>query len=439
MLVALVQAGQFYKISLWIKYLINIPKGIIMTIERLKELAGIITEAKEEKLHGLYVGKKGSGKLGLQHSGTKDECHQEWKDTKHDYEKGHVHKVAPIEHDKQDQIDEGEDAIEDDSIVNEDKDKPTNHHLSFKCPSCNHAWSVDAKVNRDDDCPKCGDVSKPIKDVTESNADLLEASDKIKKGAFHKWLGKPEDEKITQADIERGLKSDDPHVRKMAQYVVNVEESLNEVAPPDEEKFVKDSKEDFKKRYGKRWKRVLYATAWNKHKKDANESMDDFADRINALFEYNDRLAELSGIDILSEEEKFKIERVQYAHPPANLYQLKAVEVNDDYMEVKKELTGMDKNEAQKVKVPKSVNKAIDKRIKELEGSIEKYGGGGPQETALDELKEFKRLLSSENLEDYQAAQVKYGTLWTEIEELLPTLLVNFLHTGKELENIKVQ
>jgi hypothetical protein len=358
-----------------------------MTIERLKQLAGIneADEGKKEKLHGLYVGKKGSGKLGLQHSGTKDECHQEWKDTKHDYEKGHVHKVAPIEHEKQDQIDEGEDAIEDDST------------------------------------------------------DLLEASDKIKKGAFHKWLGKPEDEKITQADIERGLKSNDPHVRKMAQYVANVEESLNEVAPPDEEKFVKDSKEDFKKRYGKRWKRVLYATAWNKHKKDANESVEDFADRINALFEEADLLSERAGIDILSEEEKFAIERIKYANPPANLYQLKAVKVNDDYQEVKKELTGMDKNEEKKVKVPKSVNKAIDTRIKELESSIEKYGGGGPQEAALDELKEFKRLLSTENLEDYQAAQVKYGTLWTEIEELLPTLLVNFLHTGKELENIKVQ
>jgi hypothetical protein len=299
-----------------------------MTIERLKELAGIINEAKDE-LHGLYVGKKGSGKLHPQFSGSKAECHQEWKDTKKDWEKDDVHKVAPMKNN--DPIDEGDDAIDND-------------------------------------------------------ADLI-----------------------------------------------------NEVAPPDEEKFVKDSKADFKKRYGKRWKRVLYATAWNKHKKDANESLEVFADRINDLFEAMDELADRAGIDSLNEEEKFEIERIKYAHPPANLYQLKAVDVNDDYLEVKKELTGMDKNEAQKVKVPKSVNKAIDKRIKELEASIEKFGGGGPQETALDELKEFKRLLSSENLEDYQVAQIKYGTLWTEIEELLPTLLVNFLHTGKELENIKVQ
>jgi len=43
----------------------------------------------------------------------------------------------------------------------------------------------------------------------------------IKKGGFHKWLGKPEDEPITQADIEKGLASEDPHVRKMAQFAKN--------------------------------------------------------------------------------------------------------------------------------------------------------------------------------------------------------------------------
>lgn len=43
----------------------------------------------------------------------------------------------------------------------------------------------------------------------------------IEKGSFHKWLGKAEDEPITNADIEKGLKSDDPHVRKMANFARN--------------------------------------------------------------------------------------------------------------------------------------------------------------------------------------------------------------------------
>ena len=44
---------------------------------------------------------------------------------------------------------------------------------------------------------------------------------KLKKGAFHKWLGKDEDEPITTTDIQKGLNSDDAHVRKMAQFAKN--------------------------------------------------------------------------------------------------------------------------------------------------------------------------------------------------------------------------
>lgn len=44
---------------------------------------------------------------------------------------------------------------------------------------------------------------------------------KVKKGSFHEWLGKKPGDPITDADIERGLKSDDPHVRKMAQFAKN--------------------------------------------------------------------------------------------------------------------------------------------------------------------------------------------------------------------------
>ena len=43
----------------------------------------------------------------------------------------------------------------------------------------------------------------------------------IKKGAFHRWLGKKPGEPITDADIEKGLRSQDPHVRRMAQFAKN--------------------------------------------------------------------------------------------------------------------------------------------------------------------------------------------------------------------------
>jgi len=59
----------------------------------------VITEAKEPKLHILSTRKKGSNdKWGPQFSGSKSEVHQEWKDTKHDWE-GYEHKIHPHDED----------------------------------------------------------------------------------------------------------------------------------------------------------------------------------------------------------------------------------------------------------------------------------------------------------------------------------------------------
>ena len=54
-------------------------------------------------------------------------------------------------------------------------------------------------------------------DITEEKGYPFE----LKKGAFHKWLGKDESEKLTPADIDKGLASKDEHVRKMAQFAKN--------------------------------------------------------------------------------------------------------------------------------------------------------------------------------------------------------------------------
>jgi hypothetical protein len=43
----------------------------------------------------------------------------------------------------------------------------------------------------------------------------------IRKGKFHKWLGKKPDSPITTADIAKGKASGDPHVVKMATFAAN--------------------------------------------------------------------------------------------------------------------------------------------------------------------------------------------------------------------------
>jgi len=42
----------------------------------------------------------------------------------------------------------------------------------------------------------------------------------LKKGAFHRWLGKSEDEPITNADIQKGLAAGG-HAAKMANFAKN--------------------------------------------------------------------------------------------------------------------------------------------------------------------------------------------------------------------------
>ena len=58
-----------------------------------------------------------------------------------------------------------------------------------------------------------------IKDKSKDKKNKIKV--KVKKGSFHEWLGKKPGDPITDADIEKGLKSDDPHVRKMAQFAKN--------------------------------------------------------------------------------------------------------------------------------------------------------------------------------------------------------------------------
>jgi hypothetical protein len=43
----------------------------------------------------------------------------------------------------------------------------------------------------------------------------------VRKGNFHKWLGKKSDSPITAVNIAKGKASGDPHVVKMATFAAN--------------------------------------------------------------------------------------------------------------------------------------------------------------------------------------------------------------------------
>lgn len=120
--------------------------------------------------------------------------------------------VAPVTEAKKDGDDDQDDKKADqvDSEPAVTIDNPINPDLD---PSENPNQEVDDQLT---------DMQNSEEEEEEKEKEQAMKED-IDKGAFHRWLGKPEDADITQADIEKGLASDDKHVRKMAQFAKNMQ------------------------------------------------------------------------------------------------------------------------------------------------------------------------------------------------------------------------
>lgn len=81
----------------------------------------------------------------------------------------------------------------------------------------------------------------------------------LKKEKLENYLEKKIKEGLT---LEESIIDTCIYYGKTPKEVIKV---IYESAPscPEAEDFIKNAKEDFKKRYGKKWKQVLYATAWS--------------------------------------------------------------------------------------------------------------------------------------------------------------------------------
>ena len=237
---------------------------------------------------------------------------------------------------------------------------------------------------------------------TLAGVDTLFEEASIKKGAFHKWLGKDESAPITKEDIAKGLASNDEHVRKMAQFAKNMQESLKESAPSDEEEFVKSAKDDFKKRYGNRWRQVLYATAWKKHNKKSTNENYEISDAIYGLI----KLQENSGIQVpfdrdMSNENKQEYyvydrckrkghtvmastldQAVKYVAPTAELYQGDPENASQDAT-----ARYLDDKECQYQAFPKPAQWGVRESEEQayLDSINEEVGNGIPDQEALND------------------------------------------------------
>jgi hypothetical protein len=208
--------------------------------------------------------------------------------------------------------------------------------------------------------------------------------DDIKEGGFHKWLGKPEDEEITEADIEKGLASDDAHVRKMANFAKSskkwhhAEGTLIEDAPLSETAAAAAA---------------LIAKVDKGLPANAGDSSSTFV-----------------PVDVAKMGDEQEVNELQ---PP----------------------------EDKPCKVPADVMAQLNQRIAEVKASIEKYHKKGFNDTgynpngavagdvtglALEALEQIKTNLSKGE-DGFLAAQIFLGTLMNPITNLFPPKLIKFL------------
>lgn len=108
-----------------------------------------------------------------------------------------------------------------------------------------------------------------------------------------------------------------------------------------------------------------------------------------------------------------------------------------DDMQQKAERTGQAQRTDTKNKVPKEIMAVIDKRIKELKKSIDRYDEKGYNEksvktNAIEALEQIKKNLGRGDLEGFMEAQVYFGTLMSPIWDLFPGQLVNYIAKGDD-------
>lgn len=165
------------------------------------------------------------------------------------------------------------------------------------------------------------------------------------------------------------------------------------------------------------------------------------------------RMLKLAGIDTVVEAE-VPVIKFNNGTPgngvshPAEGENLLTQEFEDDTAAFDVAKQGIDTEQAEKVVVPADVTSHLDKRIKELKASIEEYDNKGYNDTgaiyagvkqnAIDALEKIKDHLSKGDSEEYKMAQVYYGTLMSPIRDLLPSQLINFLHSKLEAKKTEI-
>ena len=243
--------------------------------------------------------------------------------------------------------------------------------------------------------------------------------------------------------IIRKLKDDDDGNKAITE---NTEEDeitlLEKEMTPDQKKkreqivlSMKDKENEFKEKYGDKWKSVMYATATKMALKEGDEERKEvLKNHIHQVEEQNKRLAKdsTSYKDNIAQIERWKKElsqleeAAQFDATPANMF------MDSEFEDDKDERNGSNKERSEDVKLPKEIVEQVNKRISEIKKSMELYDEKGYNDISLKKqaiecMEKIMDHLKEENIESFKQAQIYFQTLMSPLTDLFPAKLVNFL------------
>lgn len=157
---------------------------------------------------------------------------------------------------------------------------------------------------------------------------------------------------------------------------------------------MKKNKAELKKKYGPKWKEVMYATAT----KNAMESVESAADVAARL--------------VAEESTPIKVE-VDYENGPV-------------------ENSGIKKEQSTKVRIPADVKNAVKQRIAELDKAILAYDDKGYddksiKQQAVDCLNQIMQDIGDGSIEGVKKAQIYFETLMSPLTDFFPPQIINWL------------
>ena len=305
--------------------------------------------------------------------------------------------LKQLEEPEKKDVKEGTDVVE--PVVEAKKDDDDKEEKDEK-DSKEDKKDSDEKKDEDKDSKEDDKTDKDEKKDSEKEDDkpafLKDKKDDEDEDKSEKKEDKDSDDDEEDEEEESDESDDDEEDDKKVCESVTPEH-MTDSEKEEREKIVhgmKKNKAELKKKYGSKWKQVMYATAT----KTAMESVET-AQQIAARIMETD---------------------------------LTPTKVEVDYENGPTENSGIKYERGTKIRLPNAVKNVVKDRIKQLDDAILRYDDKGYddksiKQQAVDCLNQILQDLSTGDLEGLKKAQIYFGTLMSPLTDFFPPQLINWL------------